>query len=196
MSKTPTVEELLGIGTIELPEFDEAHQAFNKAYPVGEKVILHGLEGAWAVLNSMSGTVWRHSPDPMWSHVIEVDYPVLVPVGEEVLEKNYTPDWALEWSKENKCPIDSAMAEDPWERKVTVHGSMLARLDELQVDQLYQINKGCGLVMKDYVFTFKRWARMWAWIGLHTQQDQDYAELPEDVRNLVESQEDDKKRIR
>ena len=176
-----TVEELLGIGTIELPELDEAHAKYNKDYPVGEKVVLHGLPGAWAELNSMSGTVWRHTTDPMWSHVIEVDYPLLVPIGAELIEKNYTPEWAIEWSKEHECPIDSAMTDKPWERKVTVHGSALARLDELQVDQLRKINKGEGLIIPESTLKFKRWVRMWEWIGEFSQQDLEYDQIPEEL---------------
>jgi len=165
-----TVEELLGIGTIVLPELSEAHAQYNKDYPVGEKVVLHSLQGAWASLNSLSGTIWRHTTDPMWSHVVEVDYPLLVPIGEEVIEKNYTPEWAIEWSKANECPIDSAMTDKPWERKVTVHGSALARLDEIQA-QLDKINNGEGLVIPEHVLKFKRWIRMWAWIGEFAKQD-------------------------
>lgn len=184
MSKT--VEEILGIGTIELPELSEAHEKYNKDYPVGEVVVLHGLQGQWGELNSMSGVVWRHTSDPMWSHVVEVDYPVLVPVGVDVIEKNYTPDWAIELSKKYECPVDSAMQEYPWERKVTVHGSALARLDELQTEQLAQINKGCGLVMEPHVFKFKRWARMWAWIGEFAQSELEWEKIPEETRKKFE----------
>lgn len=104
MSKEQTVEELLGIGTIVLPELSEAHEQYNKDYPVGEKVVLHSLQGAWASLNSLSGTVWRHTTDPMWSHVVEIDYPLLVPVGEEVIEKNYTRSGPLSGVKPTSAP--------------------------------------------------------------------------------------------
>jgi hypothetical protein len=129
----------------------------------------------------------------MWSHVIEMDYPILVPVGAELIEKNYTPDWAVEWSKKHECPIDSAMTDNPWERKVTVHGSALARLDELQPEQVGQINKGEGLVIPEHVLKFKRWTRMWEWVGEFAKQDLEYERLPKEVRARMEALENSRK---
>jgi len=170
--KKQTIEEILGIGQVVLPELDETLKKFNEDFPVGCQVVLHSLQGNWGVLTSLTGKVWRLTGDPMWSHVIELDYPLFVPAASDaILERNITPDWAIEWSKKYECPIDSSITKKPWNTKVTVHGSALLRMDQLSDGDLSFINYGNGLVPSQEVLEARRFVRMWEWLSEFSSQD-------------------------
>lgn len=163
-----TVEEILGISEeIYIEGFSEEQEIFKKRFPAGQRVLFHSLDGSWSNLNSMTGTVWRVTKDPVYSHVIEVDYPVLLPAGLEVLEKNRVPQYAIDWAKEHECPLDSALWEKPWERMAVVNGSALTELnDSLDESVRARLNHGRGEVMTDGQLQMRKLARLFEWFSI------------------------------